>query len=117
MYCPFSYWTPLTIFFLSISLPVTLFICLYPTGSMLRLSSQSKSTPVDETAFTRDTGICTRPKLIAPFQIARAICNALFNLRIKQLNNKRYISSVDGDDSRKIQQRPCKKYKRLANSA
>jgi hypothetical protein len=40
---------------------------------MLRLSSQSKSTPWDELADTRATGMCTRPKLIAPFQIALAI--------------------------------------------
>ncbi|MNG36150.1 hypothetical protein D3C84_1230900 [compost metagenome] len=55
------------------SLPLTLFTRLYPTGSMLRLSSQSKSTPWDDVADTSATGICTSPKLIAPFQIARAM--------------------------------------------
>src|SRR5690606_33679022 len=40
---------------------------------MLRLSSQSKSTRSLRTAVLRETGICTRPKLIAPFQIARAM--------------------------------------------
>jgi hypothetical protein len=40
---------------------------------MLRLSSQSKSTPCEEVAETSATGICTSPKLIAPFQIARAM--------------------------------------------
>ena len=40
---------------------------------MLRSSSQSKSTPLALVAETSDTGICTRPKLIAPFQIARAM--------------------------------------------
>ncbi|HGE2396709.1 hypothetical protein [Pseudomonas aeruginosa] len=40
---------------------------------MLRWSSQSKSMPCDEVAADRLTGICTRPKLIAPFQIARAM--------------------------------------------
>jgi hypothetical protein len=40
---------------------------------MLRLSSQSKSTPWEDVAETSATGMCTRPKLIAPFQIARAI--------------------------------------------
>ena len=37
---------------------------------MLRLSSQSKSTRSLLTAVVSDTGICTSPKLIAPFQIA-----------------------------------------------
>ncbi|MDD0987174.1 MULTISPECIES: hypothetical protein [Pseudomonas] len=40
---------------------------------MLRLSSQSKSTPWAEVAETSDTGMCTKPKLIAPFHIARGI--------------------------------------------
>jgi hypothetical protein len=40
---------------------------------MLRLSSQSKSTPCEDVADTSATGICTSPKLIAPFQIARAM--------------------------------------------
>jgi hypothetical protein len=40
---------------------------------MLRLSSQSKSTPWDEVADTSATGMCTKPKLIAPFQIARGM--------------------------------------------
>ncbi|WP_259473872.1 hypothetical protein [Pseudomonas syringae] len=40
---------------------------------MLRLSSQSKSTLVDVVAETSATGICTSPKLIAPFQIALAM--------------------------------------------
>jgi hypothetical protein len=40
---------------------------------MLRLSSQLKSIPWEDVAETSATGICTRPKLIAPFQIARAI--------------------------------------------
>jgi hypothetical protein len=40
---------------------------------MLRLSSQSKSTPWEDVAETSATGICTSPKLIAPFQIARAM--------------------------------------------
>jgi hypothetical protein len=40
---------------------------------MLRLSSQLKSIPWEDVAETSATGMCTRPKLIAPFQIARAI--------------------------------------------
>ncbi|WLH60106.1 MULTISPECIES: hypothetical protein [unclassified Pseudomonas] len=40
---------------------------------MLRLSSQSKSTPWAEVAETSDTGMCTKPKLIAPFHIARGM--------------------------------------------
>jgi hypothetical protein len=40
---------------------------------MLRLSSQSKSTPWEDVAETSATGICTNPKLIAPFQIALAM--------------------------------------------
>ena len=40
---------------------------------MLRLSSQSKSTPWEDVAETSDTGMCTKPKLIAPFQIARGM--------------------------------------------
>jgi hypothetical protein len=43
---------------------------------MLRESSQEKSTPWEEVAETSATGICTSPKLIAPFQIARAIAVA-----------------------------------------
>jgi hypothetical protein len=43
---------------------------------MLRLSSQSKSTPCDEVAETSATGMCTSPKLIAPFQIARAMVSS-----------------------------------------
>jgi hypothetical protein len=37
---------------------------------MLRLSSQSKSTPWEDVAETSETGIWTKPKLMAPFQIA-----------------------------------------------
>jgi len=40
---------------------------------MLRSSSQSKSTPCEEVAEATATGIWTKPKLIAPFQIARAM--------------------------------------------
>src|SRR5690606_41434818 len=55
------------------SLPVVLLMRLYPTGSMLRSSSQSKSIPLLVVAETSETGICTSPKLMAPFQIARAM--------------------------------------------
>ncbi|KPX00297.1 hypothetical protein ALO79_200199 [Pseudomonas syringae pv. castaneae] len=51
---------------------------------MLRLSSQSKSTPWDDVAETSATGMWTSPKLIAPFQIARAMvrfpCREWFSL-------------------------------------
>ncbi|MNW70015.1 hypothetical protein D3C74_491820 [compost metagenome] len=50
---------------------------MYPTGSMLRLSSQSKSTRSVRTAVLSETGMCTNPKLIAPFQIALAIVKHL----------------------------------------
>jgi hypothetical protein len=40
---------------------------------MLRLSSQSKSTRSLRTAVFSETGMCTKPKLIAPFQIDRAM--------------------------------------------
>ena len=58
---------------LRLLLPVVLLMRLYPTGSMVRSSSQSKSIPLELVADTSDTGMCTRPKLIAPFQIARAM--------------------------------------------
>src|SRR5674476_459350 len=38
-------------------------------GSMVRLSSQSKSNPDSLVAECKATGMCTNPKLIAPFQI------------------------------------------------
>ena len=37
---------------------------------MLRLSSQSKSTPWERVAEFSATGMCTRPKLMAPFHKA-----------------------------------------------
>src|SRR5690554_8192748 len=64
---------PLTICSGATSLPVVLLMRLYPTGSMLRSSSQSKSMPLLVVAETSETGICTSPKLMAPFQIARAM--------------------------------------------
>src|SRR5690606_12408119 len=64
---------PLTICSGATSLPVVLLMRLYPTGSMLRSSSQSKSMPLLVVAETSETGRCTSPKLIAPFQIARAM--------------------------------------------
>jgi hypothetical protein len=39
----------------------------------VRLSNQSKSTPWEAVADTSATGMWTSPKLIAPFQIARAM--------------------------------------------
>ena len=38
---------------------------------MLRLSSQSKSTPLSRVAEYSATGMCTRPKLMAPFHSTR----------------------------------------------
>src|SRR5690606_39418740 len=64
---------PLTICSGATSLPVVLLMRLYPTGSMLRSSSQSKSMPLLVVAETSETGICTSPKLMAPFQIAGAM--------------------------------------------
>jgi len=40
---------------------------------MLRLSSQSKSMPWRVVAGTSATGMCTSPKLTAPFQIVRGM--------------------------------------------
>jgi len=48
----------------------------------VRSSSQSKLMPCDEDADISDTGICTSPKLIAPFQIDRAIDLPRMPLRI-----------------------------------
>src|SRR5674476_1284654 len=42
-------------------------------GSMVRLSSQSKSNPDSLVAECKATGMCTNPKLIAPFQITRLV--------------------------------------------
>src|SRR5450759_4211904 len=60
-------------FSFSTSFPVFLLIRLYPMGSMVRLSSQSKSNPGSLVAECKATGMCTNPKLIAPFQITRLV--------------------------------------------
>lgn len=44
---------------------------------MVRLSSQSKSSPVSAVAEYKPTGMCTRPKDIAPFQIVRVDVGAI----------------------------------------
>jgi hypothetical protein len=53
------------------SWPVFLLMRLHPTGSMLRLSSQPKSTPLVVEAEYSATGTCTKPKLMAPSQMVR----------------------------------------------
>ena len=67
----------MTISAVAISLPVILFTRLYPTGSIDRRSSQSKSMPELTVAEYKPTGIWTRPKLIAPFQRVRVEVGAL----------------------------------------
>jgi len=61
----------------STSLPIRLLTRLQPTGSIERLSSQSKSMPVSEDAGYTATGMCTRPKVMAPFQIARGMATSV----------------------------------------